>query len=395
MKNIAILGGTFNPIHLAHLTMAQCVYATGNYDEILFIPTGAPPHKESDFYIVDKAHRWNMCMLAIEKYDDFTISDIEMKRKGSSYTVDTLKALIKEHPDNNYFLIIGADSLMNLTSWHNTKHLFKIAKFLVLNRPGFEHEIHDRIAYLKKNYQATILTVDMPKMDISSSEIRTLISKNISISNMVPVSVEQYIIDHELYKASIYVNMYLDEVKKKLKKNLSEKKYLHSIAVEAVAVKLAKQYGVDAEKASIAALLHDCAKGMNKKRQNELTKMHSICITQAEKDSPDLLHAKLGPIIAKEVYGVIDEEILSAIECHTTGKPNMTNLDKIIYIADYIEPNRTAFPRIEFIRQLATVSLDDTLLEILKDTLEFLERKKSAIDSRTLETFLFYNNSND
>lgn len=391
MKNIAVLGGTFNPIHLAHLAMAKYVYAIGSYDEILFIPTGAPPHKVNDFYIVDKTHRWNMCMLAIKEYEYFNISDIEMKRKGNSYTLDTLKALIKEYPNNNYTLIIGADSLMNLTNWHKPKELFKLANFLVINRPGYEQEIEKRIAYLRENYQVHILSMNMPEMDISSSNIRHLINNNMSISDMVPSEVEQYIISNMLYKTSIYLNMHFEEAKKILKKNISEKKYLHSISVEKVAAKLAKLHGVDVEKASIAGLLHDCAKGINHKKRNELIKTNSILINQAEINNPDLLHAKLGPIIAKEVYGVTDNEILSAIECHTTGKPNMTELDKIIYIADYIEPNRAPFPRIDFIRHAATISLDDALLEILKDTLEYLDNKKSTIDARTLETFMFYN----
>ena len=142
------------------------------------------------------------------------------------------------------------------------------------------------------------------------------------------------------------------------------------------AIQLAKQYQVDVKKAEIAALLHDCAKGFGGQEQLQLCKKHGLTITEAEERNPFLLHAKLGAYLAKADYGIDDEEILDAIRWHTTGRPEMTQLDKIIYIADYIEPNRNQAPNLDEIRRLARVNLDECLYTILKATLAYLETRE-------------------
>jgi nicotinate-nucleotide adenylyltransferase len=394
MKHIAILGGTFNPIHIAHLKMAEFVYSTGKYDEILFIPTGKPPHKADGTHIVSKKHRFNMCILATKETPYFDVSDIELKRKGTSYTVDTLQQLKEENPDNEYSLIIGADSLLNLTKWHNPKQLLKIGKFIVINRPGYENLVSGHINYLVNEYQTSIELLNMPVMPISSSKIRLAILENQSIEGFVPEAVENYINEHHLYAINEDDDINMEKLQKRLKKNLSDKRFIHSVSVMETAINLAMHYGIDIEKAAIAGLLHDCAKSLSNKRKLELAVQYSFKLSDAEFENPDLLHAKLGAIVAKEEYGINDSEILNAIDCHTTGKPNMTTLDKIIYIADYIEPKRKPLPRIDYLRELAMKSLDQALVEIIYDTIEHLKQQKRIIDLRSLETYSFYKNIN-
>lgn len=390
MRQIAILGGTFNPIHIAHLKMAEYVYATGKYDEILFLPAGKPPHKMDGSQIASKKHRLNMCLLATEAIPYFRVSDIELKRKGKSYTLDTLKYLTEEQPDNEFTVVIGADSLINLTKWHNYKELLQIGKFLVIGRPGYESLVEDQINFLTNQYKASIDLLNTPVLAISSSKIRLDIIENKSIEGLVPKVVENYIIEHNLYKNDSSEDIDIYKIQLKLQKNLPEKRFIHSMSVMNTAMKLAQHYNYDVEKAAIAGLLHDCAKGISNKRKLELAKQYSFELSEAEIENPDLLHAKLGAIVAKEEYGIYDAEILNSIECHTTGKPDMTLLDKIIYIADYIEPKRMPLPRIEHLRALALTSLDDALLEIVNDTIEHLNNKKRAIDKRSLETYHYY-----
>lgn len=394
MKHIAILGGTFNPIHIAHLKMAEFVYSTGKYDEILFIPTGKPPHKADGNHIVSKKHRLNMCLLATKDTPYFKVSDIELTRKGTTYTVDTLEQLQEESPDNEYSLIIGADSLLNLTKWHNPKKLLNIGKFIVINRPGYENLVSGHANYLVNEYHTSIELLDMPVIPISSSRIRLSILEDQSIKGFVPEAVEYYIKEHNLYSMDSIQDMDIDKIQKKLKKNLSEKRLIHSLSVMDTAIELARHHGYDLEKAAIAGLLHDCAKSLSNKRKLELAMQYSFKLSDAEIENPDLLHAKLGAIVAKEEYGIKDLEILNAIDCHTTGKPNMTTLDKIIYIADYIEPKRMPLPRIEHLRELAMDSLDEALVEIIHDTIEHLKEQERTIDSRSLETYVFYKNIN-
>lgn len=180
------------------------------------------------------------------------------------------------------------------------------------------------------------------------------------------------------------------EMREKLKEKLPDKRFEHSLGVEYTAGNLAFIHGVDIEKALIAGLLHDCAKYVaNDKKITKLTK-RNIPITESEYKNPDLLHAKLSAVYAREKYGVKDEDILSAIACHTTGKPAMSALDKIIYIADYIEPNRAPLPEIETIRKEAYTDLDTCLKHILYNTINYLGKKESNIDPITKQTYAYY-----
>ena len=151
-------------------------------------------------------------------------------------------------------------------------------------------------------------------------------------------------------------------------------------------------YGADVEKALIAGLLHDCAKYVPNDKKISKCKKRGIPISKCEYDNPELLHAKLSAVYAKEKYGITDPEILSAITYHTTGHPGMTLLEKIIYIADYIEPNRNMLPEMEIIRKEAYSDIDVCLLHILKNCVNYLGKKGSAIDPLTQETYDYYRN---
>ena len=176
----------------------------------------------------------------------------------------------------------------------------------------------------------------------------------------------------------------------KLKEKLSAKRFEHSIAVSYTAANLAFVHQVDTEKALVAGLLHDCAKYVPNDKKIQKCEKRGIPISDLEYQNPELLHAKLSAVYAREKYGVTDPEILSAIEYHTTGKPNMTQLDKIIYIADYIEPNRNPLPQIDQIRREAYMDLDQCLLHILHNIIVYLKEKGGFVDSITESTYSFY-----
>lgn len=184
--------------------------------------------------------------------------------------------------------------------------------------------------------------------------------------------------------------MEINEIRKKLKKELDKSRYEHTIGVMFTAGSLAMAHGYDYEKAMLAGLLHDCAKCRSTSDKIDLCQRHDILITPVERENPGLLHAKAGMVLAQECYEVTDPLILHAIKVHTTGEPDMNILDKIIYIADYIEPMRCEAPRLEEIRQIAFQDLNQCVAEILYDTLHYLSGRKGSIDPSTQMTYEFY-----
>lgn len=182
----------------------------------------------------------------------------------------------------------------------------------------------------------------------------------------------------------------LIEIQEKLSKKLDDKRYRHTLGVMYTSAALAMAHGQDMEKARLAGLLHDCAKCVPNKKKVRICQKHEIPVTPFEEENPFLLHAKLGAYYARKKYGVEDEEILSAISCHTTGKPNMTPLEQIVYIADYIEPMRNAAPNLGRIRRLAFQDLERCTYQILKDTLDYLNSSPGKIDIITEQTYRYY-----
>ena len=179
-------------------------------------------------------------------------------------------------------------------------------------------------------------------------------------------------------------------LQKQMKEELTDDRYEHTLGVMYTAEALAMRYGVDMTKAAVAGLLHDCAKCIPNSQKMKLCKKHGLEISEMEEKNPSLLHAKLGAVLAKKDYDVKDEEILSAIKWHTTGKPDMSMLEIIVYMADYIEPNRDKAPNLKEIRRLCFENIEEALYEVLKSTLEYLEDRPEAIDPMTRESYLFY-----
>ena len=180
-------------------------------------------------------------------------------------------------------------------------------------------------------------------------------------------------------------------LQKQMREELTEDRYEHTLGVMYTAESLAMRYGVDMEKAAVAGLLHDCAKCIPNTQKLKLCKKHGIEVSELEKKNPSLLHAKLGAYMAKKVYNVTDEDVLNAIRWHTTGRPDMSMLEMIIYMADYIEPNRDKAPNLKEIRKLCFVDIEDALYRVLESTLDYLnESDADAIDLMTKNTYLFY-----
>ncbi len=192
----------------------------------------------------------------------------------------------------------------------------------------------------------------------------------------------------------------LDKLRRQMRRTLEAKRYEHTLSVAYTAANLAAVHGADVEKALVAGMLHDCAKCLSHKKQTALCEKYHLPLSKMEaaKDSP-LLHAKAGSVMARITYGITDEDILNAISYHTTGRPHMSTLEKIIYIADYIEPGRrrakktgkdAQTDRLTQIRRMAYRDPDETLRNILGDTLAYLQEKGGSVDPMTRTTYDFY-----
>jgi len=185
-------------------------------------------------------------------------------------------------------------------------------------------------------------------------------------------------------------NTDLSKIRKAMEKSMDNKRYEHTLGVAYTAAALAMQHGADINNTLIAGYLHDCAKQLSDEKKLHFCEKHNISITDAENLNPSLLHAKVGGFIAMETYKVDDGDIINAILNHTTGRPEMSVLEKIIFIADYIEPGRKSAPNLAEIRKMAFTNLDKTMLMILGDTLAYLKTTGTAIDQKTQMTYDYY-----
>lgn len=184
--------------------------------------------------------------------------------------------------------------------------------------------------------------------------------------------------------------MTFDEIQEDLKKRLPEKRYRHTLGVCTTAEFLAKIYHLPLEPVSVAALLHDCAKESSDEEILRLCDQYGLSLTQQQRQALPALHAKLGEYYARTRYGITDPDILNAISYHTTGRPGMSNLEKVIFVADYIEPGRAEAPRLGEIRALASQSLEEAICMIYEDTISYLKQKKAVIDPTTLDAYRYY-----
>lgn len=184
----------------------------------------------------------------------------------------------------------------------------------------------------------------------------------------------------------------ITKIRKSMEKKLDAKRYEHTLGVAYTAAALAMRYGADQNNALLAGMLHDCAKCLSNEKRLSICEKYNISVSESERKNPFLLHAKVGSFLAMKKYGVTDKDVINAILNHTTGRPGMSTLEKIIWLADYIEPGRKQAPNLAAIRKVAFEDLDQALLMALEDTLQYLNGGKMEVDSMTQKTYDFYKN---
>lgn len=200
--SIALMGGTFDPIHIAHLVTAEAAVEQFGLDRVLFVPAGQPPHKR-DLPVTSPLHRLAMVRLATRSNPRFEVSSLEFDREGPSYTVDTLAVLREQLPyGTRLYFITGADAIINVETWREPERLFRLCHFIAAHRPGFPtHAIREGLRGLERRYATRVLEVQAPAFEVSSTDIRQRVRDGRTIRYLIPEAVEEYIYAHGLYGA--------------------------------------------------------------------------------------------------------------------------------------------------------------------------------------------------
>lgn len=387
---IGIYGGTFNPPHLGHLTAAAAAIATLKLDKLLLIPASIPPHKALPAGSATAEQRLEMTRMAGEQLgleSKVETLDVEVRREGKSFTSDTLAELKAQFPEDELWLLMGTDMFLSFETWHEPEKIASLAGIAAFGRtkadmePQFSAQ-RDKLYRLYPD--ARIFTLTVPGViDISSTELREQLASGTG-ENLLPPAVYGYILRNHLYGTDVNLkSLTLSQLRPVALSYLKHKRIPHVLGTEQEAIRLARRYGADETDARIAALLHDCTKKLDMEQQLALCHRYDIRLDELEQHALKLLHAKTGAAVARDIFGVKDA-VYEAIRWHTTGKPDMTLLEKVIYLADYIEPNRD-FPGVDELRRAVYDDLDKGLLMGLSDTIDEMERMGNPVHHDTLE----------
>ncbi|MDD6188046.1 MAG: nicotinate (nicotinamide) nucleotide adenylyltransferase [Clostridiales bacterium] len=365
---IGIYGGTFNPPHVGHIKAAGDAVKALGLDKLLVVPTAQPPHKELPEASPTAEQRLEMAGLAFAGVEKAEVCDIELTRGGRSYTVDTVKALREIYPGDELWLIMGGDMFYSLTEWYRFEELLNEVGFAVADRADESEKLKEYAGRMRRDWAAKVEFIPERPIEISSTELRRKIA-NAEGRELLAPEVYAYIVKNRLYG----VKPQLDWLREEAIKLLAPKRVAHVMGCEQEAVRLAERWGEDVYSAAAAGILHDITKKCSTKEQLILCEKYGTVTDTLELEAPKLLHSKTAADMAWAEFG-ISPEVREAIRWHTTGRPGMTLLEKIIYIADYMEPNRD-FEGVEELRRLAYEDIDRALCLGLRMSIEDMKAR--------------------
>ncbi len=388
MERIGIYGGAFNPPHWGHIRGVKYALETLGLTKILVIPSCISPHKEIPPHSAAPRQRMEMLQLALEHEQAVEASSIELDRGGTSYTWETIQQLRQQYPEAQLVLMVGTDMFLCIDTWKRYEEILKEVSVAVFYR-GDKGEI-DQIACKKRRLEelgASVHVVENPVTEISSTQLRRMLVFRCA-SPFLPKSVESYIRQHGLYGTGMnYRNLPMDQLEQVVVSLLKPNRVKHVLGCRDTAAELAKLWGEDEVAASRAGLLHDITKALDGPLQLTLCQEYGTVLDSFSFKNPKTLHALTGSLVADRIFGE-SKAVVDAIRTHTTGKANMNLLQKIIYVADYMEPNRD-FPGVEKLRELAHTDIDGALKLGLEMTLSMLREQGSECSPESVEALEF------
>jgi nicotinate-nucleotide adenylyltransferase len=398
---LGILGGSFNPVHLGHLFLADTVFSKLKLDRIVFIPAYCSPFKLTENIKNSTNDRLDMLAAALTGDSRFAIDDCEIRREGVSYTVDTLEDIITRFlPEEKPVLIIGDDLAADFPNWHESDKILQLADIAIARR---NNSIEINCAYPHTLF-------DNEVMAISSQIVRRRIGEENLGANaagwrsLVPAGVRAIIEDRRLYgfqpdkystlavqDSSTYdcTQTVIQRVEAAAREILSTERFLHSRNTALMADNMCRRFGLDPAAGYLAGIAHDLAKQLDNKQMIKIVKNAGLEISPLEKDRPNLLHGKAAAVLLRERFCINNKDVLEAVAYHTSGCENMGVLAKIIYIADKTETSRNIDPALR--KMCSTwqkeVDLDTILLAVLEKTILKLRAKKLDLSEDALMLF--------
>lgn len=391
MDRIGIYGGTFNPPHVGHMAAAAYVREALALDRLLLIPNGTAPHKILPPGSPTGAQRLEMLTLAADKLDGVTVSDLELNRQGPSYTWETIALVREQWPQGELFLVMGTDMFLAFDSWREPQRILEQATLVVLSRgTGEERRTLDAQKARLEAMGGRVRLLENPVVEISSTQLRRLLQFRCA-GPFLPEAVGDYIAREGLYATGENrKDLPMETLEQVVVALLNPNRVAHVLGCRDTAASLARIWGVDETDAARAGLLHDITKALDGPLQLTLCREYGIVLDDFSQKYPKTLHALTGSLVAQRIFGE-KPEVVSAIRWHTTGRPAMTTLEKIIYIADYIEPNRV-LPGVDTLRALAQTDLDGAVRLGLEMTLAHLNRQGSQVSPETAQALAYYTN---
>lgn len=371
---IGIFGGAFNPVHSEHVAIAKSALYELGLDKVIVIPTFISPHKSGSL-TARTSDRLNMCALAFEGVAE--VSDTEIKRGGISYSYVTVRQLKKQYPGDELYFIIGADSLKGFDSWREPEEILKCVTLAVCARKD-KGELSKLLKAFSAKYKKDIVSFSYVGRDISSTRVRALAALGGDISELVPPKVKSYIIKNKLY--------YLPEVAG-FEKYLTRERLEHTLRVAVMAAENCRRVRVFEMDALIAAALHDCAKYLNESSP-------ALSGFNCPQNVPGpVIHQYAGAYVAEHAFGIKDEGILNAIRYHTSGRENMSGIEKLIYLCDMLEEGRS-FDGAEKLRREFYKDVDKGLKCALCHQTEYLKSTGKPVYPLTQRACEFLINNN-
>ncbi len=389
MGKIGVYGGSFNPIHLGHIHAAREMADRLCLDQVFMIPAAQPPHKTLPAYSPTGGQRLEMVRLAVQGDPRLKECDLELQREGKSYTVQTLHQLKELYPDDELYLLMGTDMFMGLDHWYQSDEICRLAHIVCISREEKDKkaDLEKKAAYLRNNLKADVSILPSKPVEMNSTTIRRMIFFGCA-DDYLAEDVYAYIRQNHLYGADLdWTGLSFERLSARSLDLHKTERVAHVIGVSKTAAKLAERYGARIDHAMRAGILHDVTKALDGPEQLCLCRHFGIQLTPFEETHPKLLHSKTGAAVAERIFGE-RQETCEAIFWHTTGCAEMTLLDKILYIADYAEPNR-CFDGVEYIREVLYQDLDLALFRGFGMSLEELEREGKPLDRHSIEAYDF------
>ena len=395
---IGIYGGSFNPPHLGHLAAAKAAVAALGLDKLVFVPAGIPPHKDLAPGSPTSEQRLEMTRVAADQLlmpDITEVWDAEIHREGKSYTADTLALAAERWPGAELWLLMGTDMFLTLHRWHEPEKILALASVCAFGRTERDGEevFAPQRELLSRTYNAKITTIAVPGLvDISSTRLRELLPKGEG-REFLPQAVYGYILREKLYGTNADLkHLSVEDLRCVSYSMVFAKRLAHIRGCEEEAARLAGRWGADEERMRRAAILHDCTKYLTLQEHLDICDQYGIELCPLERATDKLLHAKSGAALARHIFGV-DDGIYNAILYHTTARGGMSLEEKLLYIADYMEPCRN-FPEVGELRRLAYTDLDGAVGMGASLSMQEMVQRDKELHHDTLAAYEFYGKGN-